>query len=77
MGGYRGGSHTQCRGINVRHPGFNGVTVENIATEYLRKILYRDPIKSWMTNIDTTTLSMRSTPITTHNIIETTPNLSL
>ena len=49
----------------------------NIGTEYLRKILYRDPIKSWMTHIDTTTLSMRSTPITTHNIINNTPNLSL
>ena len=49
----------------------------NIATEYLRKILYRDPIKSWITHVDTTTLSMRSTPITTHNIIENTPNLSL
>jgi len=49
----------------------------NIATEYLRKILYRDPIKCWMTDIDTKTLSMRSTPITTQNVIENTPNLSL
>lgn len=49
----------------------------NIATEYLRKILYRDPIKSWITHVDTTTLSMRSTPITLTNIIDNTPNLSL
>lgn len=46
-----------------------------IATEYLRKLLYRDPIKSWMTHVDTTTLSMRSTPITANNIIQNTPNL--
>jgi len=48
----------------------------NIGTEYLRKLLYRDPIKSWITQIDTTTLSMRSTPITAKNIIENTPNLA-
>ena len=48
----------------------------NIATEYLRKMLYRDPIKSWITHIDTTTLNMRSTPITLDNIIQSLPNLA-
>lgn len=48
----------------------------NIATEYLRKILYREPIKSWITHVDTTTLSMKSTPITVNNLIQNTPALN-
>jgi PRTRC genetic system ThiF family protein len=49
----------------------------NIATEYLRKILYREPIKSWVTHVDSTTLTMRSIPITVDNIIQNTPALKV
>jgi PRTRC genetic system ThiF family protein len=47
----------------------------NIATEYLRKVLYREPIKSWITHVDTTTLSMTSAPITVANFLDKTPDL--
>jgi PRTRC genetic system ThiF family protein len=60
--------------LNLQSATINGM-VAGIATEYLRKLLYRDPIKSWITHVDTTTLSMRSTPITLQNIVENTPAL--
>ena len=48
----------------------------NIAGEYLRKLLYREDIRSWITHIDTRTLTMRSTPITLQNILSQTPGLA-
>lgn len=61
--------------LSLQSATINGF-MANIATEYLRKMLYRDPIKSWITHIDTTTLSMRSTPITRDNIIQNIPSLA-
>lgn len=60
--------------LSLQSATINGF-MANIATEYLRKLLYRDPIKSWITHVDTTTLSMRSTPITRDNIVQNTPKL--
>jgi PRTRC genetic system ThiF family protein len=50
--------------------------VASIAAEYLRKLLYREDIHSWYTTINTTTLSMKSTPVTIDNILTHTPALS-
>lgn len=52
----------------------NGI-VAGIGAEYLRKLLYREPLQSWITHIDCNTLSMRSTPITWRNIVDRTPGL--
>jgi len=49
----------------------------HVGTEYLRKILYRDPIKSWITHVDTGSLTMRSIPITVKNMLDVTPNLTV
>lgn len=61
--------------LSLQSATINGF-VANIATEYLRKILYREDIKSWITHIDTRTLSMTSTPITVDNILNKTPILN-
>ena len=52
----------------------NGL-VAGVGAEYLRKLLYREPIQSWMTHIDSVSLSMRSVPITFQNIVDKTPGL--
>jgi hypothetical protein len=49
--------------------------VASIAAEYVRKLLYREDIHTWFTTINTTTLSMKSTPVTLDNILTHTPGL--
>ena len=49
--------------------------VASVAAEYFRKIMYREDIKTWYTHISTTTLSMRSEPITLDSILINTPML--
>ena len=50
--------------------------VASIASEYLRKLLYREDIYTWFTNISTTTLSMKSTPITLDTLTTHTSGLA-
>jgi PRTRC genetic system ThiF family protein len=52
----------------------NGL-VAGVGAEYLRKLLYREPIHSWITHIDSVSLTMRSVPITLQNIVDNTPGL--
>jgi len=49
--------------------------VASIAAEYVRKLLYREDIHTWFTTVNTTTLSMKSTPVTLDNILTHTPSL--
>lgn len=50
--------------------------VASIASEYLRKLLYREDIYTWFTTISTTSLSMKSTPITLDTLIAHTSGLA-
>ena len=50
--------------------------VASIASEYLRKLLYREAIYTWFTNISTTSLTMKSTPITLDTLTRHTAGLS-
>ncbi|MEM9955261.1 MAG: ThiF family adenylyltransferase [Chloroflexota bacterium] len=50
--------------------------IASIASEYLRKLLYREDIYTWFTTISTTTLSMKSTPITLDTLTTHTSGLS-
>jgi len=60
--------------LSLQSATINGM-IAGIGSEYLRKLLYREPIKSWITHVDSTTLTMRSSPITVDNIIQNTPAL--
>lgn len=61
--------------LSLQSATINGF-VANIGTEYLRKILYREAVKSWITHLDTRTLTMTSTPITVDNLLNKTPGLN-
>lgn len=60
--------------LSLQSPTINQF-VASIAAEYLRKLLYREDIYTWHTTINTTTLNMRSTPITLDTLLKQIPGL--